>query len=381
MPKEPQIEILSYKRRQRLFQFLVLVFLIALPAMIFYTTGYRLNFENSDSTFITTGGMYVTTDTLEVDVYVDEKQVEKPRLFRSAYYIQNIEAGMHRIVVQKSDLHTWVKELPVDPRIVIEASAFNMPVKPNIRPITEFTTADNQPVFMMASSAVNVFAKATSTVTFIATTTVASSSLKTNEEYIFVDSLFGTSSLSRRSAISRLLDEVDRFRFATTTDTQSTTTKEVIVKKGDVRLVYKNNDVYAVWQNGLNNIPYYYCVGESDFISTSERFGEHVAEAIFGQDASINTVLFESDRVCRLEVKLNRLGQDVYYYDFFPNSSDLVLLLLSDGLYVTEIDDRAWQNTQLLYPGDNFEVVVENDIIYIKEDDSYFEIITEIETE
>jgi hypothetical protein len=348
--------------------------------MIFYTTGYRLNLDNSESTFITTGGIYITTDTLEVDVYVDEEKVEKPRLFRSAYYIQNIEAGMHRIVVQRLDLHTWVKELPVDSRIVIEASAFNMPLEPNIRPITEFTTLNNQPVFIMASSAVEVFSKATSTVPYLATTTMASSSLSINEEYIFVDSLFGTSSVGGRSVFGRFIDGVDRFRFATTTDIQPTTTEEIVIERGDVRLIDRKDDVYAVWQNGLNNIPYYYCVGDKSFGSTNKRFGEHVAEAIFGQNVSTTTVVHESDRVCRLEIKLNRLGQDVYFYDFFPKSSDLVLLLLSDGLYVTEIDDRAWQNTQLLYPGDDFEVLVESNIIYIKEDDNYFEIITEIET-
>jgi len=52
---------------------------------------------------------------------------------------------------------------------------------------------------------------------------------------------------------------------------------------------------------------------------------------------------------------------------------------LQDGVYVTEIDDRAWQNTQLLYPGEGLKVVVENDIIYLKDRELYFEIITEIE--
>jgi hypothetical protein len=380
MPNEPQIEILSYKRRKRLFQLLVLIFLIALPTMIFYTTGYRLNFDNEDSTFVTTGGMYITTDTLDVEVYVDEDKIEKPRLFRSAYYIQSIESGIHRVVVQRPGLNTWVKELPVDPRIVVEASAFNMPVEPVIRPVTKFTTTDNQPVFLMASTAVEVFSKATSTIPYLASTTIASSSLAINEEYIFVDSLFGTSSTDTRSAFGRFLDEVDRFRFATTTEIKSTTTEEIVIQRGDVRLVDRKSDVYAVWQNGIDNIPYYYCVGEKNFASTSERFGRHVAESIFGENVASTSVVFESDRVCRLEIKLNRLAQKVFFYDFFPNSSDLVVLLLEDGLYVTEIDDRAWQNTQLLYPGDDFEVIVENDIIYIKEDENYFEIVTEIET-
>jgi hypothetical protein len=349
--------------------------------MIFYTTGYRLSLDNPDATFVTTGGMYITTDTVDVEVYVDEDKIEKPRLFRSAYYIQNIEAGIHRIVVQRSGLHTWVKELPVDPRIVIEASAFNMPVEPQIRPITEFTASDNLPLFIMASSAVDVFSKATSTVPYLATTTIASTSLAVNEEFIFVDSLFGTSTVSGRSVFDRLRDDVDdRFRFSTTTERKATST-DVVIEKGDVRLIDRAGEVYAVWQNGLDNIPYYYCVGENNFASTSERFGEHVAESIFGEDVATSTVVFESDRVCRTEIKLNRLGQDVFFYNFFPNSTNLVLLLLESGLYVTEVDDRAWQNTQLLYPGNDFSVVVENDIIYVKEDDNYFEIITEIETD
>ena len=363
-----------------MFFLLVAVFLVSLPAMIFYTTGYRLNFDNADNRIMTTGGMYITTNTLEVDVYVNEEKIEKPRLFRSAYYIQNIEAGMKRVVVQRPDLNTWVKELPVDSRIVIEASAFNMPVLPHVRPITEFVTAEDFPVFLATTSPAILFDKSTSTVPYLATTTVATSTFAINEEYIFVNSLFGTTSTSTGSVFNRFLDEVERFRFATTSDPVATTTEEII-ERGDMRLIDREGEVYAIWQNGISNIPYYFCVQQDNFASTSERFGEHVAEAIFGVTASTSTILTDDERTCRTEIKLNHLAQDVFFYDFFPDSQDLILLQLEDGLYVTEIDDRAWQNTQMLYPGNNFIVVVENGAIYIKENDVYFEIITEIELE
>ena len=48
-------------------------------------------------------------------------------------------------------------------------------------------------------------------------------------------------------------------------------------------------------------------------------------------------------------------------------------------MYVTEIDDRAWQNTQRLYPGANLDVVVENNLIYVRDGERYYELITEIE--
>ncbi len=70
MPTEPQIEILSQKRRQILFYLLVTIFVITLPAMIFYTTGYRISFENEETSIVTTGGIYITADNLEVDMYL-----------------------------------------------------------------------------------------------------------------------------------------------------------------------------------------------------------------------------------------------------------------------------------------------------------------------
>ncbi|MCB9810030.1 hypothetical protein H6781_00340 [Candidatus Nomurabacteria bacterium] len=380
MPSEPQIEILSLKRRNRLFFLLLVVFLVALPVMIFYTTGYRLSFENEETSIVTTGGMYITTDNLEVDVYVDQKQIEKPRLFRSAYYIQNIEAGKHRVVVQRPDLQTWVKDLPVDPYIVIEAAAFNMPVVPHIRPVTEFNTIEGLPVFRNVSSTTILFPSATTTIQIYATSSSATSSYSVNEEFIFVKSLFSSTSSSSRSVFEKFLNEVDRFRFATTSSVDNSTTTEELVESGNMRLVEREGEIFAVWKDDANTIPYYFCVSNYNASSTASRYGQHVADAIVKQSLSTTTpLMLDGDRVCRSEIKLNHLRQDVYFYDFFPNDSDLILLQLEDGLYVTEIDDRAWQNTQLLYGGDDFRVVIENNIIYVFEDGKYFEIITEIE--
>jgi hypothetical protein len=117
--------------------------------------------------------------------------------------------------------------------------------------------------------------------------------------------------------------------------------------------------------------------------STAERYGTHVAEAVFaqlGSTTATSTLVMVDNRMCRTEIKLDRLRQDVFLYDFFPGSSDLVLLHLEDGLYVTEIDDRAWQNSQLLYPGTDFRTIVENEVIYIQQGTQYFAVIPEIES-
>lgn len=383
MQMEPQIEILSPKSRQRFFLSLVAIFVLALPALIFYTTGYRLNFENEETSIVTTGGMYITTDNLEVDVYLDETKVERPRLFRSAYYIQNIAAGEHKIVVQRPDLHTWVKELPIDSHIVIEVSAFNMPVLPHVRPVTRYITATGTPVYLGIKNPEVLFPDATSTVPVFVTSSTLTKNYVLNEEFTFVKSLFAsTTATTTRSVFERIIDEVDKFRFSTTTDEvdKVSTTTETLVERGNMRLVENKGELYAKWRGSVQNIPYYFCVTNESASTTALRYGAHVAEQIkLLSTSTTSPLLIDGDRVCRPEIKLNRLRQDVYFYEFFPNSSDLVLLQLQDGLYVTEIDDRAWQNTQKIYSGSDIQVVVENNTIYVRDGDYYFELVTKIE--
>ncbi len=377
---EPLIKELSYERRQRFFLVLVGIFLVALPTMIFYTAGYRLDLDNDEQTIITTGGMYITADNLEVQVYLDEVQVERPRFFRSAYYIQNITVGQHRVVVQRPDLQTWVKVLPVDPHIVIEAAAFNMPAIPHLRPITEYVTATGTPVYLGVATTSDLFAGVTTTVPVLQTPSIRTAPYAVNKEYLFVQSLFGTTSVTARSVFAAP-SGTDRFRFATTTGPSLTaTTTESMVQRGDIRIVARDRELYAIWLGDRRSTPHYFCVADDPMEVVAERYGQHVADAVVVYAISTTTPLWiDGDRVCRPEIKLDRLRKDVYFYDFFPGSSDLVLLQLEDGLYVTEIDDRAWQNVQQLYSGTDFRVVIESGVIYIQDGDRYFELVTEIE--
>jgi hypothetical protein len=381
MPTEPEIKLLSYKSRSRFFLLLLAIFLISLPIFIFYTSGYRLNFDNDETTIVTTGGVYITTNNLDVDVYLDEEKVERPRLFRSAYYIQNIAAGMHQVVVQKEGLHAWVKQLSVDPRIVSEAAAFNMPVLPRVRPISEFKTASGQNVYYAKSTSTILFPKATTTEPILILTKRATTTFSTNGEYDYVDSLFGTSTATTTSILNRLEAEIERFSFATTTSaTTSALTPEQYVEQGNMRIIKRNKELFARWIGSGESTPYYFCAPSVASSTIAERFGEHFMKQIEEQHLSTTTPLhFEGDRTCRTEIRIDRKWQDVKYYEFFPNSTDLVVLLLEDGLYVTEIDDRSWQNTQMVYPGDNFRVMVTDTNIYIEEDGRFFELLTKIE--
>jgi hypothetical protein len=378
MQLEPEIKSLSYKKRKSFFSVLVVVFLVSLPAFIFYTSGYRISFENEETSIVTTGGIYITADNLNVDVYLDEERVEKPRLFRSAYYIQNIENGLHRIVVQGPDLQTWVKVLPVDSYIVTEAAAFNMPVLPHIRPIPEYLNTSGQGVILSNSTTSELFSKATTTGNFIVTAKASPATLRSNSEFVYAEELFASSTATSTSLITKLESEIERFRFSTSTAT-TTIEEPVYVEQGNMRLVERGDDLQARWIGSGPSTPHYFCTPEVSSTTVAFRLGLHFAQQIEEQRLSTSTPIHvEGGRLCRTEIRLDRKWQKIKYYEFFPRSSDLVVLQLEDGLYVTEIDDRAWQNTQMVYPGDSFETFVTDTNIYIKENGLYFELLTEI---
>lgn len=381
MPSEPQIKSLPLKSRQRIFAALFLVFLIALPAFIFYTSGFRLSFEDEGTSVVTTGGMYITTDNLEVDVYLDEEQIQRPRLFRSAYYIQNIEAGAHHVVVQQPGLYTWVKDLSVDPYLVVEAAAFNMPIQPQIRPIAEFVNTSGQSVFFAKGTTTDLFPDASSTEEYVVQTKRGNTTLASNSEFKFVDDLFTNAASTTRSLLDRIETEIERFQFSTTTNKGIASTTISYVEKGNIRLVERGSDLYAIWIGSSNNVPHYFCVLDGASTTISERYGEHIAVQIESQRVSTTTpLMFDNNRACRTEIKLDRKWQNIKMYNFLPRSSDLVVLQLDDGLYVTEIDDRAWQNTQRIYSGTDFKTIVTDDAIYISENGRYIELLTQIPT-
>ena len=380
MPIEPEIKSLSYESRKGFFLILVVVFLVALPTFIFYTSGYRLSFENEETSIVTTGGIYITADNLGVDVYLDEEKVDRPRLFRSAYYIQNIENGLHRLVVQGPGLQTWVKVLPVDSYIVTEAAAFNMPELPHVRPIAPVLNTSGQGVYVVeGSTSTPLFAKATTTGNFVIVNRAAPSSLRENSEYEYVVDLFATTTATSTSVLTRLEEEIERLGVTQSASSSKATSTITYIEQGNMRLVPRGDDLFARWIGEGSATPHYFCSSEHASSTVAFRLGTHVMIQMEEQRLSTTTPLhIENNRLCRTEVRLDRKWQKIKYHEFFPRSSDLVVLQLEDGLYVTEIDDRAWQNTQLVYPGDSFRTVVTDTNIYIEEDGKYFELLTEI---
>lgn len=384
MPSEPQVKPLSLFRRQILFGSLVAFFVIALPIFIFYATGYRYDIMAEVPTITATGGIYITSTLPDANIYVNEVVVTNARTFRNASYLQGLTAGVHRIHVQSDGADTWVKELMVLPHIVTEAESFNMPLIPHIRPITRYTTTEGLPVVMLASTSTEPFLGATTTSPFLATTSKAIAALTLNREYMRIASLF-TEKASTTALRTRLEAEVvsltSRNGKSATTSTstlaklQAATTTVV---SDDIALYRAGEEVFAKTLGTGRRIPGYFCAVKHPTLDIVTGTNKTASSTLGEISQTVDFVPGNLGRLCRSAIRIDRKWQSVIDFMFMPGDTNLVLMHLTNGLYVVEIDDRSWQNVQLLYPGQDLAVLTDGDSIYASSTAGIIEIYTEV---
>lgn len=378
---QPIVKPLSLWRRKLVFGLLLLAFLISLPIFIFYATGYRYDFTAQNPSFTATGAFYIVADTPENEIYLDNDLATNIRAFRSAFYLQGIEPGLHRVHVQAPGTHTWVKELPVTAHKVTEVGTFNLPLKPRVRLIPEYFSATNETViFTKSSSTPVVDLIGTSTPILVATTT-ATSTYKTNQEFILLRDLFKEqASTTRVRQLAQKELQNNNFGFATSSkvdqlDVEYATTTVV---RDNVSLFERNGEVFAqALPSNFREVPYYFCApeaNEKDILLDITKSEIEVENPLEEKDV----VVVPAKGSCREEIKIHSQGQNVISFNFFPDNANLVLLHLTEGVYVIEIDDRAWQNVQPLYLGKDLEVLIYRDGIFINEMGLIFEVLTEI---
>lgn len=380
MEVEPLVQPLPLQHRQKTFWLLLTLFMLSLPFLYLYATGYRFEFGEAGN-LISTGGMYIAVERTGAEIYIDDELVRETRTFRRAFYAQSLTPGTHRVHVQKPDHHTWVKELPVSAHLVTEAQAFNLPLVPQVRVISEWQSATGSAIvrdFDLAASTTNEL---------LATSTLRTRGFTQNSEYDALLLLFSTSSAtSTETFVDRVTEGIDTLIQATTTATSSigvpTTTKEW---RG-VKLYEKGGDIYVRWVGTRDDMPYYYCAEDFPPYSgrTSTTTGFVTENPEVKGELTANTAEFihpvqtvPEDAVCEPEIQIDRRGQEVRFFDFFLGSTDFIILALEDGVYVVEVDDRAWQNVQPLLLGEDLDVRIENSLIYAYDGELIYQVMLE----
>lgn len=136
---------LSVVKRRIYLSLSAILFLICIPVLILYATGYRFN---TAMTLIKTGGVFVAIPYSGTNVYVGDELVKQNGVFQKNAFVQNLKPGIYTIKAQKEGYQPWTKDLTVFPQTVTEGYPFLLPEKPTITEVLQYpeeksTTATN----------------------------------------------------------------------------------------------------------------------------------------------------------------------------------------------------------------------------------------------
>ncbi len=203
---------LSVRRRRVYFIFFSIVFILVIPILLLYASGYRLG-DALD--LIRTGGLFVSTPYSGVNVRIGENLNKETSVFQKNVFVQNLRPGRYEIAVSKEGYNSWSKSLTVFPQRVTEAYPFLIPQEPNFVEIK--------------------------------------SSLATNKEN-------GTTTRAFKAEENPLFTEVVK-AFATTTKVG--TTSDTVKIKRKLSIENRKGTIFAFWNGDKDSIPTYFCVGET----------------------------------------------------------------------------------------------------------------------
>ena len=102
---------MTRKTRIILFSLSVFLYLVVAPVIIFYSLGYRIDFENKR--LVGTGGLYLKIWPQGADILIDNKINKKLGFFSDQILIQGLFSREHAILVKKEGYSPWQKTLGI----------------------------------------------------------------------------------------------------------------------------------------------------------------------------------------------------------------------------------------------------------------------------
>jgi len=128
------------KKRAALFLTCLFLFLLIAPSAIFYSQGYRIDFNPPAGglKIVQTGGIFLKVEPKQATVFVDEKLKKKTDFLFGTILIKNLLPGWHKIRVEKNGFHSWEKNLEIKEKEVTEAkNIILIPQNPKFTVLTQ----------------------------------------------------------------------------------------------------------------------------------------------------------------------------------------------------------------------------------------------------
>lgn len=143
---------MTRKTRTILFLFLLILFLLAAPLIVFYSLGWRFDWKTKK--IIQPGIFYFKVWPKNVQVYLNGNLEEKTDFFFGSVLIENLLAEKYEVEIKKEGFHSWKKTLEIKKRQVTEAKNIVLiPENPNFSVITKgtegfFFSPDNEKIIL-----------------------------------------------------------------------------------------------------------------------------------------------------------------------------------------------------------------------------------------
>lgn len=116
------MEPLSLKARRIYSTIFFVLFVIILPVVGLYASGYRLQGVE----IVATGGIFIATPLSGFFISINGEEVDRSTLFSKTFFFDNLEEGSYVVQVSAEGYHPWSKTLVVEPRVVTDVSAISV---------------------------------------------------------------------------------------------------------------------------------------------------------------------------------------------------------------------------------------------------------------
>lgn len=127
---------MTKKTRTILFLIFLFLFLLVAPISIFYSQGYRFDFESKKIT--QTGGIFLKAEPKQVEIYINGKLAKKTDFFFGSALIENLLPNKYKIEIKKEGYHSWGKKLEIKEKEVSEVKNIVLfPKNPNFSILTK----------------------------------------------------------------------------------------------------------------------------------------------------------------------------------------------------------------------------------------------------
>ena len=213
------IEPLSRTKRFIYLGIFIILFLILIPVVVLYSTGYTIS---SNFTLEKTGGIYVYSTEPNVSIYINDKLERQTNSFQKGFFASDLTPKQYSIRVQKDKFSQWNKTVVVSPQQVAEAYPFLIPNQMDMATITPK---------IIDSNGVSI----------------------TNPVYVAIANLFNPNKITTHIS----------------TSTPATTSPEALAVPHQKVKVWKVKDsIYAEWTGDSSDTPFYFCSQKPSTCST-----------------------------------------------------------------------------------------------------------------